>query len=662
MNSSVYTDNPKILLMLNQVRGFVGGVERLMVRLAQDLSHQGWQVYGLFEKTLYADPAFDSAFTDIRVADVSEIEALIDYYQQLGVSIVFIHKCTQPSWLKHFQAAFKTALLVHDHDYYCLRSHKYFPYKRKNCQLPFNPVYCSICSGLMQKQAGKIKAINLASRWHLLHLARKCDISFVLSEYMRQNLIQNGWQKDSIRLLVPYQEVAEHEISINTGKPVLLYVGQLIRGKGVDLLLSALSLLKADFLCRIVGRGNDEDYLKSLSKELQLTQKVEFAGWAANTSVEYRQASIVVVPSRWQEPYGLVGLEAFAHGKAVVAFEVGGISQWLKHTVNGLLVRAGSIEKLAEALQNLIDKPELTAKLGQAGRQYLENQHSYEQYLQSLVRPLEELREDQEMKTQSSLLQKGSSNLKTQSDYIKIFGIKIMSISMAHALILMEDALKANLKSPLFFVNADCLNKIFIDREYYSILKESKVLFPDGIGINLAGRLLKTPVLENINGTDILPHLCELAQTGSYRIFLLGAAPGVAAKMKDELVLRYPDICICGTQNGFFDWENEANEVIETINDSKTDILLVAFGAPRQEKFISRYSAEIKAPLQIGVGGLFDFYSGRIPRAPLWMRKIGAEWIFRLIQEPKRMWKRYILGNPLFLYRVCRYGSGAIKP
>lgn len=238
---------------------------------------------------------------------------------------------------------------------------------------------------------------------------------------------------------------------------------------------------------------------------------------------------------------------------------------------------------------------------------------------------------------------------------ISIFGIRMLNITMTNALALIEDRINAKQKTSIFFVNADCLNKVFVDKDYYQILSGNEVVFPDGIGIKLAGKMLKTPVIDNVNGTDMLPLLCAIAQKKGYRIFLLGAAPGIADTMKENLEKKYPGLQICGTRNGFFNWDAEAKEVIEEINSAKTDILLVAFGAPLQEMFISRFGSGINAFAMMGVGGLFDFYSGRIPRAPLWMRKLGCEWIFRLLQEPKRMWKRYIIGNPLFLYRVFRW-------
>ena len=138
-------------------------------------------------------------------------------------------------------------------------------------------------------------------------------------------------------------------------------------------------------------------------------------------------------------------------------------------------------------------------------------------------------------------------------------------------------------------------------------------------------------------------------------MFLLGAAPGVAARMRQNLSDTYPGLDVVGEQHGYFDHADESSSVIEKINALKPNIVLVAFGAPMQEKWIHEHYKQIDSNVLIGVGGLFDFYSGDKKRAPLWMRKSGIEWMYRLYLEPGRLWRRYIIGNPLFMLRILRW-------
>jgi len=160
---------------------------------------------------------------------------------------------------------------------------------------------------------------------------------------------------------------------------------------------------------------------------------------------------------------------------------------------------------------------------------------------------------------------------------------------------------------------------------------------------------------ENLCGTDFLPHLCKKLQTtpGNNALYLLGARPGVAQKVARWITRHYPDVKIAGWQHGYYSCEEEP-EVLSRIKSSGANILLVAFGAPRQDVWIHKKLPETGVKLAMGVGGLFDFYSGRIPRAPIWVRELGMEWVYRLAQEPRRMWRRYVLGNGLFLIRVMR--------
>jgi len=125
--------------------------------------------------------------------------------------------------------------------------------------------------------------------------------------------------------------------------------------------------------------------------------------------------------------------------------------------------------------------------------------------------------------------------------------------------------------------------------------------------------------------------------------------------MKMELENKYEGLKIAGTYHGFFDKVNENENILQMINESKADILLVAFGAPYQEKWINSNFSKLNPTILMGVGGLFDFYSGNIKRAPDWMREIGMEWLYRFSREPKRMWKRYFVGNPVFIYRVLKF-------
>ncbi|WP_297573667.1 WecB/TagA/CpsF family glycosyltransferase [uncultured Deefgea sp.] len=211
------------------------------------------------------------------------------------------------------------------------------------------------------------------------------------------------------------------------------------------------------------------------------------------------------------------------------------------------------------------------------------------------------------------------------------------------------------------FVNPHCANLASNNPRYRGMLNGADLLLPDGSGVLLASRMLGTPLKENTNGTDLFPVLCRYWQQQKARVYLLGAHPGVAGRMAEQLLWEYPGLHIAGSQHGYFAEEDTPN-IIQKIRDAHPDVLLVAMGVPKQDMWIAEHLAQLQTPVAMGVGGLFDFYSGRILRAPVWLREIGMEWSWRLIQEPRRMWQRYLVGNFTFLARVvwqrCRFAYG----
>lgn len=243
---------------------------------------------------------------------------------------------------------------------------------------------------------------------------------------------------------------------------------------------------------------------------------------------------------------------------------------------------------------------------------------------------------------------------------LDFFGVTIANTRMDEALDWIVSRVREKAPSLVAFVNPDCLNIAYRHAEYHKILTNAARVLPDGIGIKLGCRLLGVELRENVNGTDLFPRLCERATRENLSLFLLGARPGVAAAAADEMRRRYPGLMVAGVRDGYFTAE-ELPAVLDHINQSGADILLVAFGAPRQELWLAEQADQLAPPVRLGVGGLFDFYSGRIPRAPQWMREIGMEWLFRLMQEPGRLWRRYVIGNPLFLYRVWRQRMNRIS-
>lgn len=187
---------------------------------------------------------------------------------------------------------------------------------------------------------------------------------------------------------------------------------------------------------------------------------------------------------------------------------------------------------------------------------------------------------------------------------------------------------------------------------FFELLHRVDACLADGIGLIWASRILSSPLPARVTGTDAVDLIAERAAAAGWRVFLLGAADGIADKAAHILQARYPGLAIAGTYAGS-PAPAEASFIVERINNSQADILLVAYGAPRQDLWIDEHRAALQVKLAMGIGGAFDFIAGIVPRAPHWMQRMGLEWLFRLYKQPWR-WRR-MLRLPLFVMAVVRY-------
>jgi alpha-1,3-mannosyltransferase len=211
------------------------------------------------------------------------------------------------------------------------------------------------------------------------------------------------------------------------------------------------------------------------------------------------------------------------------------------------------------------------------------------------------------------------------------------------------------------FANAHTLNSTTIDDRVRSVLDRS-IVFNDGIGVDIASRLLFGKAFpENLNGTDFIPHYLQQSRH-RYRIFLLGGQRGVASEAAGWLAKIAPRHEFVGSHHGYFS-KHEQSHVIDQIRRSRADILLVAMGNPHQETWLDDHLKETGCALGFGVGGLFDFTAGVVPRAPKWVQSARMEWSYRLLQQPGRLWRRYLVQMPVFLMRVFhQWLAGARVP
>lgn len=202
-------------------------------------------------------------------------------------------------------------------------------------------------------------------------------------------------------------------------------------------------------------------------------------------------------------------------------------------------------------------------------------------------------------------------------------------------------------------INAGKVNLMQNDKELTRIINECPIINADGQSIVWASKFLGNPIPERVAGIDIFTNLLDLCDRKGYRPYFFGATEEVVKEVVCKVKSEYKNIDIAGYRNGYFKKEESFN-IAKNIHDSKADILFVAFSSPMKEYWIKEHMEVMKIPFAMGVGGSFDVIAGKTKRAPVWMQKLGLEWFYRFIQEPRRMFKRYIIGNLKFVKLILK--------
>lgn len=232
---------------------------------------------------------------------------------------------------------------------------------------------------------------------------------------------------------------------------------------------------------------------------------------------------------------------------------------------------------------------------------------------------------------------------------VDILGIPVDSITMGEAVAKIGAFLEEGSMHSIFTPNAEIMMAAQRDPELKDILTRADMLTADGAGVVLASRLLGRSVPEKVSGVDLVGEVFSAFAAMGLRCFLFGSKPGVAEEAAEKIIAGYPGIIIVGCQNGYFTSEQD-DEIVNAINTSHADIVLVALGAPKQEKWISSHTEQLNVKVCMGVGGTIDIIAGKARLAPDFFRRNGLEWLYRLYREPRRAIR--MLDLPRFILRV----------
>jgi exopolysaccharide biosynthesis WecB/TagA/CpsF family protein len=235
----------------------------------------------------------------------------------------------------------------------------------------------------------------------------------------------------------------------------------------------------------------------------------------------------------------------------------------------------------------------------------------------------------------------------------EILGVCFARLNRGEALDEIERLYDDSSASVIAFANSHSLNLATTNPSYREVLRRARLVLNDGKGVMIAALIQRRPFPADLNGNAMTPLILERASRRGWRVYFLGAAPGVAERAAQRLRSRLPDLKLVGVRHGYFE-AGEGARVIDEIRASRPGVLLVALGNPMQEFWLDRNLPRTGARIGLGVGAFFDFQAGEVARAPEFLNRAGLEWVYRLYKEPRRLWRRYLFGHPTFIARVVK--------
>lgn len=245
-------------------------------------------------------------------------------------------------------------------------------------------------------------------------------------------------------------------------------------------------------------------------------------------------------------------------------------------------------------------------------------------------------------------------------DRVKFLGVTIDNLTMEETLAKIKQIIANKVPTQHVVMNASKSVMVQKNDKIKGIINACPIVNADGQSVVWASKVLGKGLKERVTGIDLMNNLFDISENEGYKVYLLGASEDVIQTVVNVLKHKYPRLEITGYRNGYFSKE-ENERVVSDIEKSGADLLFVGFSSPMKEYWLAENLNRLNVPFCMGVGGSFDVLSGKTTRAPLWMQKTGLEWFYRFSQEPKRMWKRYLIGNGLFMYYVLKEKLGLTK-
>jgi glycosyltransferase involved in cell wall biosynthesis len=387
------------ILFVHERFGAFGGAEANVLVTGRELKRRGHEVALLHgAPTGQAEALWTETFSICHPIDKDAVGATQEALWQFEPDVVFVHKLPNLPVLEALVASGTPLVrMIHDHDLCCMRSYKYFVLNRRICQRPVS-AYCMVpCGAFLKRQRGgllPLRWVSYAGKRRELELNRRFHRLLVATLYMKGELLRNGFDPTRIEVLPPATQAPVAEVTASfSERNRIVYAGQVIRGKGVDVLLESLAQVRTPFECFILGDGNHRAHCEALSHRLNIADRVRFLGFLPQEQLaeHYAGGSLAVMSSVWPEPFGAVGLEAMRYGLPVVGFDAGGIREWLISGYNGYLVPWMDRAAFATRVEELLLNKKRAREMGERGRRLVDNKFNFAAYISNLEKTLGEV-------------------------------------------------------------------------------------------------------------------------------------------------------------------------------------------------------------------------------------------------------------------------------
>lgn len=376
----------KRVLIIHELYGSAGGAEQNIADASRALQGS-FDMHMLYARSSGKETAaWNTLFKGSYALEAFSTEAVLKKVQP---HFIFVHKCLSAAVLEAVsKSGIRHAHMVHDHEGYCMRNYKYFPWSRRICHKKAGLCCLFPCLASLQRARGAplgVKWVSYQEQQDLIRADHLLEKFLVASAYMQQELVLQGYDPERIEVVppVPSPLPSNEETQVDN---LLLFVGQVVRGKGLDVLLQALKRVKTPAHLRVIGSGSHLPYCRELAATLPSQHRVEFLDFLPREelAIHYQQCAFLVVPSVWPEPFGMVGIEAMRFSRPVIGFDSGGIRDWLKNEWNGYLIPWMDEGEMTNQIERLLRDPAHCQELGKKGRHFVDEQYAFSQYIERL--------------------------------------------------------------------------------------------------------------------------------------------------------------------------------------------------------------------------------------------------------------------------------------